>query len=235
MTPRPFASLLTSAPPSSPYRPQAVADRDPDDQPLGIPYEISGESCIPGIVCDDVAAIFEEHKIVPALDPFVAQDGFAFSRGDNTFSFGPVIAEMVPEASGHGEEDDAAAAPASLAARSGGVSAKFKISNSSKVPCSVDFTLTPKVDGGATDETFPMEVHPSRLDVPPHEHRYVTTYFAPVAIGTFAATFEAPRVPPAARLAELLAAEPPFEARTLAQLVSLAPHERRVALPSGVA
>ena len=98
---------------------------------------------------------------------------------------------MVPEASGDGEEDDAAAAPASLAARSGGVSAKFKISNASKVPCSVDFTLTPKVDGGATDETFPMEVHPSRLDVPPHEHRYVTTYFAPVAIGTFAATFEA--------------------------------------------
>ena len=140
----------------------------------------------PGIVCDGVAAIFEEHKIVPALDPFVAQDGFAFSRGDNTFSFGPVIAEMVPEASSDGEEGRrrrrARVARGSLR----GVSAKFKISNASKVPCSVDFTLTPKVDGGATDETFPMEVHPSRLDVPPHEHRYVTACFVPVAIGTFA-------------------------------------------------
>ena len=57
MTPRPFASLLTSAPPSSPYRPQAVADRDPDrasgelpsDPPPRYPYYLTddGESVVP--------------------------------------------------------------------------------------------------------------------------------------------------------------------------------------------
>ena len=101
-----------------------VADRD--DQPSGFRTKFRARVASRHRLRRR-AAIFEEHKIVPALDPFVAQDGFAFSRGDNTFSFGPVIAEMVPEASGHrGEEDDAAAAPASLAARSGGVSAKVQ-------------------------------------------------------------------------------------------------------------
>ena len=171
-----------------------VADRDPTINPSGFRTKFRRE-LHPGIVCDDVAAIFEEHKIVPALDPFVAQDGFVFSRGDNAFSFGPVIAEMAPDASGDGDGDGADDADAGLAQAPpkprAGVSANFKISNASKVPCSVEFTLTPKVEGGASEEAFPMEVHPSRLDVPPHEHRYVTAYFAPTAIGNYAATFEA--------------------------------------------
>jgi len=36
-----------------------------------------------------------------------------------------------------------------------------------------------------------MEVQPAQLDIPPHEHRYVTVYFAPKAISTYQAVFEA--------------------------------------------
>ena len=47
--------------------------------------------------------------------------------------------------------------------------------------------------GGASadDAPFPMEVQPSTWDIPPHEHRYVTVYFAPRAIQTYSAVFEA--------------------------------------------
>eukprot|EP00959_Pyramimonas_sp_CCMP1952_P397244 8323418-Pyramimonas_sp.AAC.1 len=40
-----------------------VEDRDPSDHPGGIPYEIAGESCIPGINTEDFASIFEEHQV----------------------------------------------------------------------------------------------------------------------------------------------------------------------------
>jgi hydrocephalus-inducing protein len=82
-----------------------------------------------------------------------------------------------------------------------GVSANFKISNPNKVSCTVDFTV--KARGGESksaaataaaavpDGAFPMEVQPALLDIPPHEHRYVTVYFAPRAIATYQAVFEA--------------------------------------------
>jgi len=37
-----------------------VSGRDPEDQPRGIEYDMVGESCIPGINCDNFEAIFEE-------------------------------------------------------------------------------------------------------------------------------------------------------------------------------
>lgn len=45
-----------------------VSDRDPNDHPGGIPYEIAGESCIPGINTEDFISIFEEHRLVRASE-----------------------------------------------------------------------------------------------------------------------------------------------------------------------
>jgi hydrocephalus-inducing protein len=42
-----------------------VTNRDPDDQPQGILYELMGESCIPGINNENFDAIFEEQIVVP--------------------------------------------------------------------------------------------------------------------------------------------------------------------------
>jgi hypothetical protein len=40
-----------------------VSERDFADQPGGLPLEVAGESCIPGIDAENTAAIFEEHTI----------------------------------------------------------------------------------------------------------------------------------------------------------------------------
>ena len=40
-----------------------IMDRDPTDNPGGIPYKLLAEACIPSINVDDVGAIFEEHRV----------------------------------------------------------------------------------------------------------------------------------------------------------------------------
>lgn len=46
-----------------------VEDRAPEIHPKGVPLELSGESCIPGINAGDVEGIFEEHAIRKEMDP----------------------------------------------------------------------------------------------------------------------------------------------------------------------
>ena len=46
-----------------------VEDRSPEIHPQGVPIELSGDSCIPGINADDVEGIFEEHAIKKEIDP----------------------------------------------------------------------------------------------------------------------------------------------------------------------
>jgi hypothetical protein len=45
-----------------------VEDRSPEVHPKGIPVELVGESCIPGINAEDVEGIFEEHAIKKEID-----------------------------------------------------------------------------------------------------------------------------------------------------------------------
>lgn len=47
--------------------------RDYADHPEGIMYEVAGESVIPGIDCQNVESIFEEHTLCSQLDPLAAQ------------------------------------------------------------------------------------------------------------------------------------------------------------------
>lgn len=47
-----------------------VQNRSYTDCPEGIPFELIGESCIPGIDCQRVEGIFEEHVIKKELDAF---------------------------------------------------------------------------------------------------------------------------------------------------------------------
>ena len=168
-----------------------VSGRNPTDKPLGIVYPVAGESVIPGIAAEDFRGIFEEHKLVVALDPSMLETN-AFDTTNKVFSFGPVLANLAGD-----EEGEATPAEPELDENgepkpvlpTGGVKANFRISNPKKVPCSVDFTLAPMEDAGG--EKFPMEVHPASLDVPPHEHRYVTLYFDPRAIASYVATLDA--------------------------------------------
>lgn len=44
-----------------------ISGRDPKIDPQGIPYDLAGESCIPGIITDDYGLIFEEQTVVKSL------------------------------------------------------------------------------------------------------------------------------------------------------------------------
>lgn len=70
-----------------------ISERPPADQPEGIPVQVAGESCIPGIDADNVAAIFEEHVVVGSLDPFNPGNN-EFATRERIFSFGAVLAAL---------------------------------------------------------------------------------------------------------------------------------------------
>lgn len=156
-----------------------VSDRDFGDQPKGIPYEVAGESCIPGIVTEDTVSIFEEHNIVSSLDPFLPVN-FQFATRDKVFNFGAVIADLASAAAARADGEDGPPVDG------GGVRANLKISNPIKVPCTVNFAVRPrgaapaaaggkggdkkgdkkggKGGGGGDDaDGFPMEVSPAPL------------------------------------------------------------------------
>jgi len=46
-----------------------IADRDPQDQADGIPFELCAESSIPGINTEYLDQVFEDQTVIPSLDP----------------------------------------------------------------------------------------------------------------------------------------------------------------------
>lgn len=150
-----------------------ISDRDPNDCPGGIPYELSAESCIPGINSEDLDLIFEEHKVISYLNP-LHPEPHCFARAERTFNFGPVLACF--------EQQQKQLNP---------TEARFRISNPNKVAATVRFSMKPRSPQETPADSFPMDVEPRKVDIPEHEHRYVTVSFLPRSIQTFVGTFEA--------------------------------------------
>mmetsp|Transcript_4036 Transcript_4036/g.9628 ORF Transcript_4036/g.9628 Transcript_4036/m.9628 type:complete len:4944 (+) Transcript_4036:104-14935(+) len=154
-----------------------ISERDPSVDTRGMPYELTGESCIPGINASDLDSIFEEQSVVRKLDLASTQTS-VFAEEDRVFHFGPVIVAKQVEV-------------------------RFKISNPTKVSCNVDLAARPaKADAlgkpagkaaaaPAGGEVLAFDVQPQKLTIPMHEHRYVTVFFTPTGLQTFAAKFEA--------------------------------------------
>ncbi|KAJ3047832.1 hypothetical protein HK097_011139 [Rhizophlyctis rosea] len=142
-----------------------ISDRNPLDNADPVEYRLSGESCIPGINTTDFSSIFEEHMVVKRLDMFQIPNN-VYADEDRVFHFGAYLA-------GHQAQ------------------ARFKISNPYKIPCDVTLTTRPrsktKVD--AADFAFDLDI--KKLSIPSHEHRYVTAFFHPTAIQSYAGIFEA--------------------------------------------
>ena len=74
-----------------------------------------------------------------------------------------------------------------------GVAERLKISNHNKIKCVVKFSLTMRgIDEGKTEETgAAFRIQPASIELPPHEHRYVTVYFKPNEMRSYTAAFEA--------------------------------------------
>ncbi|XP_009881567.1 PREDICTED: hydrocephalus-inducing protein homolog [Charadrius vociferus] len=147
-----------------------ISDRDPKDNPLGIPYTLCAESCLPAFVVDDVESIFEEHQICSNINLCqilqTVQDKGVFVRDENKFIFTNVLV-------GHR------------------ATARFRIRNVDKVPCDVVLSVKPipsKLNSRVSDV---FEVDPVRMCVPSRSHAFATVTFTPQTMQNYQCTFEA--------------------------------------------
>ncbi|XP_029465095.1 hydrocephalus-inducing protein homolog [Rhinatrema bivittatum] len=146
-----------------------ISDRDLNDQPSGITYGLVTEACIPGFVTEDMASVFEEHRIYKNINLYQSLqstecDGI-YVEDANKFIFTNVLV-------GHTAK------------------ARFKIVNAGKVPCDVIFlikSVTPK----STSRSDIFELDPSRMCIPSHSHVFATVTFTPQMIQSYSCVFEA--------------------------------------------
>jgi hydrocephalus-inducing protein len=184
-----------------------------------ISFELTGESCIPGIVSpQDLQTLFEEQEVVHTLVPatvrpmelmstaekdsheralIALRQKRVFARSEKVFSFGCYVID-----SGEEEKSSSATSLSSPSSSSSdekkkdsrshvdaaipGTRERFRITNPCKVQCTVSFTLE-----GDDDAVQAFTVHPEKLDLPPHEHRFVSVYFKPMAMKEYRTTFVA--------------------------------------------
>lgn len=149
-----------------------ILGRNPDDNPLGIPFDLIGESCIPGIETTDYDNIFEEQTVLPSLNPEINKqhviNSSIFSLEDKVFWYGTIIASKNPD----------------------GVVEKFKIINPNKIACTVKINLIPRTN--SKSEGFAFEVsHKVPLKIYPHESEYVSVTFKPTNVIPYSGIFEA--------------------------------------------
>jgi len=147
-----------------------ITNRNPSDHPEGIPYDLAGESCIPGINTSDFDMIFEEQMVVPSLDLTRSQQivsSKVFAQEENVFLYGTQVASKTHE----------------------GVVERFKIMNSTKVPANVVFSVKPRTT--SKSEGFAFEVVPQKAYIQPHAYEYVKVVFKPQDIMSYGGVFEA--------------------------------------------
>ena len=150
----------------------------------GKSMEIVGESVIPGIETRVFESIFEEQAVVGNLQPVgvgESKDGddsgshqrvSMYAEQQGTFSFGAVVPSQAPKL---------------------GIAERFKITNPNKIKAMVSFDVTMRGldEGKDASNGAAFQVQPASLELPPHEHRYVTVYFKPVEMRSYDARFAA--------------------------------------------
>ncbi|MCQ2815786.1 MAG: hypothetical protein MJ252_00825, partial [archaeon] len=159
-----------------------IQGREPEDNKLGIPFDLVAESCIPGIETQDFDSIFEEQTVLASISPDSSKRSFAASGvygiEEKVFWFGTVILSKNPD----------------------GVAERFKLINNNKIPCNVRVSIkqrsnNPKVepppvfkiscrDSNEIGTTTPLKIYPG-------ESEYVTVTFTPLSVMPYSAIFEA--------------------------------------------
>ncbi|XP_069735049.1 LOW QUALITY PROTEIN: hydrocephalus-inducing protein homolog [Phaenicophaeus curvirostris] len=147
-----------------------IQDRDPMDNPLGIPYTLLAESCIPGFVVDDIESIFEEHQICSSINLYqilqTPRDKGVFIKDENRFLFTNVLV---------GQQ----------------ATARFKICNVNKVPCDVALAVKPVSAQCKREIPGVFKVDPVQMRVPSCSHTFGTVTFTPRTVQNYQCTFEA--------------------------------------------
>ncbi|XP_044289866.1 hydrocephalus-inducing protein homolog [Varanus komodoensis] len=147
-----------------------ITDRDPEDNPGGIPYALVAEACIPGFVTDHLGTIFEEHRICnsSSLGQVLKAAGCegVFVADENKFLFNDVLV-------GHQ------------------TTARFKIFNTGRIPCDVVFTVKPVSAKATVRVSDIFEVHPVRMCITSRSHAFATLTFSPQSMQNYQCVFEA--------------------------------------------
>ncbi|NXF97015.1 HYDIN protein, partial [Eubucco bourcierii] len=148
-----------------------ISNRDPRDNPLGIPYTLLAESSLPAFVVDDLESIFEEHRICSSSSRLcqvlqaVEPEG-VFLTDQNKFIFPNVLL---------GQQ----------------ATARFKICNANRVPCAVLLSIKPGPSKANSRAGDGFKVDPVRMCVPSCSHAFATVTFTPQRMQTYHCTFEA--------------------------------------------
>ncbi|KAJ8785780.1 hypothetical protein J1605_006740 [Eschrichtius robustus] len=147
-----------------------ISDRDPRDQPAGIPYSLLAEACQPAFVTDNTTLIFEEHQLCSSANLYsilqTIESGGLFVEDENKFIFCNVLV-------GHQAK------------------ARFKIANMGKIACDINIVVKPissKIFARITDI---FEVEPSKMCVASRSHAFATVSFTPQTMQTYQCIFEA--------------------------------------------
>ncbi|XP_069073573.1 hydrocephalus-inducing protein homolog [Pleurodeles waltl] len=147
-----------------------ISDRDPTDHPNGIPYKLLADGCVPAFAIDDIASIFEEHRICHNMHLFQgvqpSEVGGVYVEDENRFIFNNVLVGR------H-------------------ATARFKIINTGKVPCDVVLSVKPVSAKSTSRINEIFEVDPQRVSINNHSHIFATVTFSPQTMQTYQCVFEA--------------------------------------------
>nr|XP_012627881.1 hydrocephalus-inducing protein homolog isoform X3 [Microcebus murinus] len=147
-----------------------ISDRDPRDQPSGIPYTLMAEACLPAFVTDNNASIFEEHQLCTSANLQhilqTVESGGLFVEDENKFIFCNVLV-------GHQAR------------------ARFKISNVGKIACDVNIIVKPVSNKPLARIVDIFDVEPNKMCIASRSHAFATVSFAPQTMQTYQCIFEA--------------------------------------------
>ncbi|XP_060779913.1 hydrocephalus-inducing protein homolog [Neoarius graeffei] len=147
-----------------------ITDRDPSDNPGGILYKLLAEVCMPGIDHEDLASIFEEHRLCKNSNMLQCeqyQDTMGiYIQDENKFVFNNVLVSQSAKAC-------------------------FRLTNSGKIPCklSLQVKAVPHKMSMRSSEVF--QLSPMRMTIPSHSHAFATITFTPQNMQTYLGVFEA--------------------------------------------
>ncbi|XP_027487895.1 hydrocephalus-inducing protein homolog [Corapipo altera] len=151
-----------------------ISNRDPKDNPLGIPFTLTAESCFPALV-EDITSIFEKYPIHSNVNLHQTlqsvQGNGVFIKDDNKFIFTKVVV---------GQR----------------ATARFKISNASRLPCDVVLSIKalPGEPHSLISNIFKLD--PVEMRIPGLSHSFATVTFTPEQKEDYQCTFRASVVIP---------------------------------------
>ncbi|XP_058702204.1 hydrocephalus-inducing protein-like [Poecile atricapillus] len=150
-----------------------IVGRDPRDNPLGIPFTLTAESCLPAFA-EDAMLIFEEYPICSSTDlshKLLSVHGVGlFVRDDNKFIFNKILV---------GQEAEA----------------HFNIYNTTGLPCDVVLSINP-LPGQEKGPITVFKLHPVQMSIPGSSHAVATVTFTPPDEQNYDCTFKASLVIP---------------------------------------